>query len=426
MKNTWHEGNKTDLLINGEEFYSRVFECISIAKHEIIIETFILSEDKVGFELQKALIGAAKRGVKVDLTVDDYGTWDLSTDFVKTMIESGVRLHIFDPQPTLWGVRLNLFRRLHRKIVVIDREIAFIGGINYCADHMMDFGEKAKQDYALEVRGPVVADIHKSSMLLLLRGSSRHDRRAYLKDAKRSSPEPAGDSPVLFAERDNRWHKKDIEKQYLLAIRLAKKRVVIANAYFFPRYFFLLALRRAARRGVDVTLIMQGQPDMPWVTTLTRLLYNYLLRSDVKIYEYCQRSFHGKVALVDDEWVTIGSSNLDPLSLSLNLEANVFVQNKELNKTLSDHLQQLVDNHSQRVDVEVAKRGYWWRVPLIFLSFHFLRRFPSIVGWLPAHAPVLKLIMPQKRLWWGKSSISEKLAEDKKVTSHSYDKESIS
>src|SRR5690606_18666142 len=112
MKHKWHEGNSVDLLINGEEFYSRFFECARNAKEEIIIETFILERDKVGLELQQVVIDAAKRGVRVHLTVDDYGTWDLDEEFVEQMTSSGVQLHIFDPQPKLWGVRLNMFRRL--------------------------------------------------------------------------------------------------------------------------------------------------------------------------------------------------------------------------------------------------------------------------------------------------------------------------
>ena len=425
MNNNWRKGNSVELCINGEEFFPQVFAAIDQAKHEVIIETFILAEDKVGNQLQKMLIAAAERGVQVDLTVDDYGTWDLSEEFVKAMTDSGVRLHVFDPQPKVWGVRLNIFRRLHRKLVVIDREVAFIGGINYSADHVTDFGRKAKQDYAVALRGPVVADIHQTCKLLLLRGATRKERRNYLKNTDKDLPAAAGDIPALLAVRDNRWHRKDIEKQYLLAARTAQQRLIIANAYFFPRIFFLSALRRAAGRGVDVTLILQGCPDMPWVTSLSRLLYSYLLRGNVKIYEYCQRSLHGKIALMDDEWVTVGSSNLDPLSCSLNLEANVILLDKNLNQHLYEHLQDLIKNHSEKVSMEVAKQGYWWRIPLIFLSFHFLRHFPSIAGWLPAHAPVLKMIGPQKRLYWGKSTA--KTAPESGVNSNAdeYKKEGV-
>src|SRR5690606_13315893 len=128
---------------------------------------------------------------------------------------------------------------------------------------------------------------------------------------------------ALFTLRDNNHNKHNIERHYLRAIRSAKKRIVIANAYFFPGYTMLHALRNAARRGVKVILILQGQPDMPWVRLLSSLLYGYLVNGGVTIYEYCKRPLHGKVALVDDHWVTVGSSNLDPLSLALNLEANL-------------------------------------------------------------------------------------------------------
>lgn len=394
MKDNWRDGNDVKLLINGEEFFPRVFECIRTAKTEILLETFIVEEDEIGFELQKELIAAAQRGVSIDVTVDDYGTWDLSEEFTTALTAAGVRLHIFDPQPKIWGVRLNLFRRLHRKIIVIDREVAFVGGINFCCDHMISSGPKAKQDYAVEVRGPVVADIHQTCMLLLLRASSRRDRRNYIRNARATEPAAAGNIRVLMVERDNRTHSKAIERQYLLAARLAQKRLIIANAYFFPGYRLLRELKRAAQRGVAVKLILQGQPDMPWVTALSRLLYKYLISSGVKIYEYRRRPLHGKVALMDDQWSTVGSSNLDPLSLALNLEANVIIDDQGFNQQLYDNLSHLIEHDCEHLNLEAAQRGYWWRIPLIFLSFHFLRRFPTMIAWLPAHTHQLKLVTP--------------------------------
>lgn len=422
MKDNWREGNEVKLLINGEDFFPRVFECLRAAKKEILLETFIVAEDEVGCQLQQELIAAAKRGVTVDITVDDYGTWDLSQEFTDALTSAGVRLHIFDPQPKLWGVRLNLFRRLHRKLIVIDRELAFVGGINFSYDHLIRSGEKAKQDYAVEVRGPVVADIHQACMLLLLRASSRKVRREYIKNARAEYPAAAGDVRVLMVERDNNYHQRDIERQYLLALRLAKQRVIIANAYFFPGYRLLRELRRAAQRGVEVTLILQGQPDMAWVTALSRLLYNYLLRSGVKVHEYCKRPLHGKVALMDDKWATVGSSNLDPLSLSLNLEANLIIEDEQFNRQLGEHLLKLAQQDCNKLDIQSAVRGLWWRAPLIFLSFHFLRKFPTIMGWLPAHSHELKLVtpaedaaatpMPEKKLQTDESVVNESIARE--------------
>ncbi|RZI87605.1 MAG: cardiolipin synthase ClsB [Pseudomonas sp.] len=388
MTLSWTEGNTVQLLINGEEFYPRVFEAMGEAQEEILLETFIIFDDKVGQQLQRVLIEAAQRGVRVELVADGYGTGELPDAFIAAMTEAGVRFHAFDPQPKVAGLRTNLFHRLHRKIVVIDAERAFIGGINYSADHLGDFGPMAKQDYAVEVTGPVVAQVHASSIRLM---------KPVLAGPKRVKPvtKPAGSVRAVLVERDNRKHRNDIEEQYLQAIRGARKRILIANAYFFPGYRLLRELRNASRRGIEVTLILQGQPDMRWVRALSRLLYNYLLRDNVRIHEYCQRPLHGKVALVDDEWSTVGSSNLDPLSLAFNLEANLLIKDRAFNQQLYEHLSQLAGNHCKAVTLERMIRGYWWRAPLIFAGFHLTRYFPRIAGVLPAHRQRLKSLQPE-------------------------------
>ncbi|MFJ4386236.1 cardiolipin synthase ClsB [Pseudomonas sp. NPDC089408] len=388
MKRPWVDGNSVELLINGEAFYPRVFEAMSQAREEILLETFIIYDDKVGQQLQRALIDAASRGVRVEVVADGYGTADLSAEFVAAMTDAGVSFHLFDPQPRLVGMRTNLFRRLHRKIVVIDGERAFIGGINYSADHLGDFGPMAKQDYAVEVTGPVVAQVHAVSRRLM---------SPVLEPPSEVRPvtEPAGDMTAVLVERDNGQRSTAIEAYYLEALRGARQRIVIANAYFFPGYRLLRELRNAARRGVDVTLIMQGQPDMRWVRALSRLLYNYLLRDGVRIHEYCQRPLHGKVALVDDDWATVGSSNLDPLSLSFNLEANLFIRDRAFTRQLHQHLQSLANEQCKPVTLERMIRGYWWRAPLIFISFHVVRHFPRIAGWFPAHRKRIKSLQPE-------------------------------
>lgn len=140
----------------------------------------------------------------------------------------------------------------------------------------------------------------------------------------------------------------------------AKREVIIANAYFFPGYRLLHAMRNAARRGVRVKLIVQGEPDMPIVKVGARLLYNYLVKGGVQIYEYRRRPLHGKVALMDDHWATVGSSNLDPLSLSLNLEANLIIHDRQFNQTLRDNLQALIVNDCVRVDESMVPKRTWW------------------------------------------------------------------
>jgi len=199
----------------------------------------------------------------------------------------------------------------------------------------------------------------------------------------------AGEAAAIFVTRDNRKHTTDIEKHYRIAIRSARHRVVIANAYFFPGYLLLREMRRAAKRGVQVSLILQGEPDMPIVKTAASLLYHHLLKAGVRIFEYNEKPLHGKVAMSDDLWATVGSSNLDPLSLSLNLEANVIIRDRTFNQHLYDKLSVLMANSCRQVGInDVEKPG--WRLTLrSYVVFHLLRHFPAWATWLPAHAPRL-------------------------------------
>ncbi|MCQ2028978.1 cardiolipin synthase ClsB [Stutzerimonas zhaodongensis] len=393
----WRDGNRLQLLENGEEFFPTVFEAIAAAEKEVLLETFIFFKDKVGTELQQVLIAAAQRGVSVDVTVDGYGSADLDGEFAAAMTRAGVRIHMFDPGKRLLGKRVNVFRRMHRKIVVIDGTLAFIGGINFSADHLGDFGPAAKQDYAMQVEGPVVHDIHRFALSTIAPAQS--NRRWWQRRVRTQSNgyvgASRGEARALFVTRDNNDHRNDIEQHYLQAIRDARSRLVIANAYFFPGYRVLREIRNAARRGVRVRLILQGEPDMPIAKFGARMLYNYLMSDGVEIHEYCRRPLHGKVALVDYEWSTVGSSNLDPLSLSLNLEANLIIRDHVFNRQLHEKLDQLLQEHCRRIPLERMIRGYWWRAPLAFLIFHFLRHFPQLVGFFPAHRPKLQLLDPE-------------------------------
>ncbi|MHC8317540.1 cardiolipin synthase ClsB [Pseudomonas sp. LB3P31] len=387
----WHGNNRVELLENGEEYFPRVFEAMRQAKTEILLETFIVFEDKVGNELQEVLIDAAKRGVRVTASFDGFGCGELTTGYLAALSEAGVHLQLFDPAPKRLGIRTNWFRRLHRKIVVVDGTIAFIGGINFSGDHLLDFGPEAKQDYSVEIQGPAVADIHHFALLQ----SGRPGRAKYWWQRRRQRRSELAfsdhDGQVRLVYRDNGDHRTDIEEVYRQVLRGAQRRVVIANAYFFPGYRLLREIRNAARRGVEVKLILQGQPDMLVAKLAARMTYDYLLKAGVQIHEYCQRPLHGKVALVDEDWSTVGSSNLDPLSLSMNLEANVLIRDRTFNRQLFERLEDLSNNHCKAMSVEKSPRGRVWHMTVGFLVFHFLRHFPAWAGWLPAHKPRLKL-----------------------------------
>ncbi|OPA97596.1 cardiolipin synthase B [Pseudomonas fluorescens] len=386
----WQPGNRVELLENGEAYFPKVFAAMREAKREILLETFILFEDKVGHELQGILIEAAQRGVKVVASLDGFGCGELSPGFLGELAEAGVTVQMFDPASKMLGIRTNWFRRLHRKIVVVDATVAFIGGINFSADHLGDFGPEAKQDYAVQVVGPAVADLH--HFALAQSGRQVRTRRGWRRRQQRPSlwSTDNDEGLVRLIYRDNVQHRDDIEEAYIHALSKAQTRVVIANAYFFPGYRLLREIRNAARRGVQVQLIMQGQPDVLLAKLAARMLYDYLLKDGVVIHEYCQRPLHGKVALVDDTWSTVGSSNLDPLSLSLNLEANVLIRDRAFNQQLYERLDLLAKNHCQTMPENRKPRLWLWRLTVGFLVFHVMRHFPALTGWLPAHKPRLK------------------------------------
>lgn len=394
MNLSWRGNNRYTLLENGTGYFPAVLDAIAQARSEVLVETFILFDDTVGREIRQALIDAAHRGVSVDLTIDGYGSDELSDEFLGGMTDSGIRVHIFDPRPRLLGVRTNVFRRMHRKIVAVDRRCAFVGGINFSADHLPDFGPQAKQDYALRVEGPLAADIADYARAQL--GGERPRRRG--RRAAILEQMPAGDGGGRLVVRDNVDHRNDIERHYRAGVRAARHDVLIANAYFFPGYQLLHDLADAARRGVRVRLLLQGEPDVLVARLAASMLYDYLIDAGVEIYEYCKRPLHGKVACVDGDWATVGSSNLDPLSLALNLEANVMARDRGLNAELRRSLERLIEQDCRQIEMSVGSRRRLRRLWIGVVVFHFLRRFPAWAGSLPAHKPRLQsLPLPTER-----------------------------
>jgi cardiolipin synthase A/B len=403
MKRAWTPGNRVRLLENGEAFFPRVFEAIEAARFQVLIETFILFEDKVGLELKQVLMDAARRGVNVVVSVDGWGSppEKLSDGFVNDLSEAGVSFQVYDQLGWLGKHidpvrRMRAFRRMHRKFVVIDGTLGFIGGINFSADHLADFGAESKQDYAIELQGPIVDEIHRflERELTAPAGLWARWRRWRTPAVVREPSPPAGETEALLVTRDNRRHTNDIEKHYRLAIRTARRRVLIACAYFFPSYSLLRELRHAARRGVDVRIILQGKPDMAIVPIAARLLYNYLFKDGVRIFEYCRRPLHAKVAVIDDEWSTVGSSNLEPFSLSLQLEANVMLRDRAFNRQLGENLQSLIDEHCIAIDASRLPPDNWWRGAVGVIVFHFLRHFPWWMEHLPTHRPRITVLPP--------------------------------
>lgn len=378
--------HELELLENGREFYDRAFEAIRGARDEVLVETFIWFWDDVGRELLEALESAADNGATVDITVDGWGTPELPAECTERLAAKGINLYVFDPTPRVLGWRTKFVGRMHRKLIAVDGEVAFVGGINFGDDHVVENRPDAKQDYAVMVRGPVVSQIRRFLRLAVDSGlgylrKKRWRRFRRLPEAWRNANR---ESRVVFVTRNNAERHSDIERYYLMSIREAKREIVIAMAYFFPSYRMLRHFRKAVERGVCVKLILQGAPDMDYVRTVATTLYDYVIDAGVELYEFEERPLHGKVAVFDGEWSTVGSSNLDPLSLSLNLEANLFIFDEAFGQAMTDKMDYLLE-HSRRVTRDDVPERNWWSHFLRIVAFHFARRFPRWLRRLPGY-----------------------------------------
>ena len=407
VKLEWTDGNSIRLLQNGADFFPALCAAIDAARFSVHLETYIFMLDRTGSRVLECLTAAARRGVKVRVVLDGFGS-AMNVDAVRAgLLEAGAQCRIFRPEPR-WFARLipsrSRLRRLHRKVTIVDGRIAFIGGINVIDDYddldPTDGISAPRFDFAVQVEGPLVTDAAYAQDLLWVRLNwarlRRHPRdwsRMRLTKPHHAPVAPCGTLRAALVLRDNLRYRQTFERAYLYGITQARRDILIANAYFFPGRQFRRALAKAAARGVRVRLLLQGEPDMLVAQLAASMLYDYLIDAGVQIFEYCKRPLHAKVACVDDDWSTVGSSNLDPLSLALNLEANVVARDTGLNAALRASLERLIAEDCRPVQRGPASRRRLRRLWVGVVVFHFLRRFPAWAGALPAHKPRLRTII---------------------------------
>ncbi len=349
------DGDRLELLRCGAEYFPRLCADIDAAQHSIYLETYIFALDETGRTVIGAMLRAAARGVAVHLLLDGYGSANWPQHRVDELRAARVELQWFrrEISPfTLSRSRMRRLRRLHRKLVVIDRKVAFVGGINIIDDvSEHDALGLPRLDYAVRVQGVVAVDIHKAMRHLWglvswanFRRRGKEFKRFVLGRIKQSQT-----PNIKLLLRDNFRHRHDIESAYLKAIAGAKREIIIANAYFLPGHHFRMALVEAASRGVRVVLLLQGRMEYRLQHYATHALYDQLLSAGVEIHEY-QRSFlHAKVAVIDGLWATVGSSNIDPFSLLLAREANLVVKDFGFATELRESLLVVVRDDSIRV-----------------------------------------------------------------------------
>jgi len=349
------DGNELQLLHCGGEYFAALVLAIEMAKHEIYLETYLFSHDRTALLVRDALIAAAARKVTVRVVIDWLGSGRQQAQLLtRILITGGVQCRCFNP----WFRRG--LARTHRKIAVIDQRVAIVGGLNIIDDHISDDGWEhtlpfPRWDFAIHIIGPLVAHVHleveaqwrKTGRLGLL------SRIALLHDLKNNAHGSVSAlSRAALVVRDNLRNRATIQKAYLHALGKARQRAILVTPYFAPGRKFRSALIAAASRGVDVVLLI-GVGQFVLQDAVAHSYYPKLLRNGIRIIEYRKTQLHAKVAVIDDDWATVGSSNFDGLSLFVNHEANVVIEDKmfttklttELKRGIGEGVEVLLDDY---------------------------------------------------------------------------------
>ncbi len=395
-------GHRVRLLNGGTEYFAALVADFDRARAEILFETYIFEFTGAAIQVAEALERAAGRGLKVRVVVDGIGTGDVPAAWQARWNAAGVDWRVFNPARG-WRVLLPArWRRLHRKLCVVDARICFCGGINVLDDYYdPTHGTLAKPrfDFAVRVTGPLVVDAHETMTRLWLRMKAVHEMRQFdfsaalaavqkaagagtdADDAELSAPDLSrgdeGPPPLAgLVLRDNFRFRKRIEHFYRYAISQARHEIVIANAYFVPGVALQRGLLNAARRGVKVTLLLQGRYEYFMQHHTSRAMYGVMLDAGIEIFEYAPSFLHAKVAVFDSEQgsiATVGSSNLDPLSLLLAREANVFVRDERFVRELREALLDAARSGGQRVEKAAYSKRPFVQRSLAWVAYAAMR-----------------------------------------------------
>jgi cardiolipin synthase len=375
-------GNQVTLLQNGDAYFPALEAAFDRARHEIYLETYIYENDSTGQRIADALKRAALRGVHVHVLIDGYGSKDLPRSMLDNLRADGVNALIYRPKISPWTFRRKRLRRMHRKTAVVDREIAFVGGINIIDDRETTGDMPPRYDFAVSVEGPLVDVIRLPVQRLWSIVAWSYFRKGTVRGgAPPVSISAGGRMSAAFLVRDNFHHRRDIEAAYMRALELAKSEIILAHAYFIPGLDFRHALINAVGRGVRVVLLLQGRVEYFLQHYASRALYGNLLDAGIEIYEYRKGFLHAKVAVIDGHWATVGSSNIDPYSLLLSREANIVVDDEEFGAILTQSLKQTIETEGRRI-----LRGDWKQQPAFFrfmswLSYGLVRLMMGMTGY---------------------------------------------
>ncbi len=379
-------GNQAKWMRAGAAYFDYMNGLIDRAERIIHLQIYIISPDETGKELCSKLIEAAKRGVEVNLVVDDFGSGNFGENDAKLLTDVGITVKRFEP--FISSEKFYVGRRMHHKVMVVDDKYAMVSGINVANRYHGTDLEPAWLDYGVFVQGPVCKEITRVCMRIMDRKFGTSIPRWPIINV--SGKKLNADADVWVRIRKNDWlrNRREITMSYNKSARLAKKSITIVGGYFLPGRKYRKILSNASKRGVEIRIIMTHFSDVPTVKYASDYLYGFLLRNKIKIFESKISMVHGKVALVDDTWSTIGSYNQNHLSAYLSIELNLDIVNHQFTSDFHNHLLDVMKNECVEVTSDLffrqssvfSKLRRWFAYQAVRLSLRLLFVLNRIFG----------------------------------------------
>ena len=374
----YHNADKVELIRGGKLFFDVLDNLIREAKSEIHVQVYILEEDETGLRVVKALCDAAIRGVEVYLVLDKYASSNLSAELINKIIDSGIRFKWF--KPVIRFGNMEFGRRMHHKIVSIDESVALSTGINF-ANRYNDIGDQqAWLDFAILVEGISAVEIKRRCLQIW---ESPFKLKKYKKFRLPVIQKAIKADNILVKVSVNDWlrGKQGIHKGYNSAFKNSNSEILIVGGYFLPGRLMRNRIRDAARRGVQVKVILTHISDVAFAKEASEFLYSWMFRNNIEIYEWQPTILHGKIAIVDKMWATVGSYNLNYLSTFESLELNLEIIDAQFAASLSQLFHKITENEC----IQITEENYLKHYSIIksiknWFSFWFARNSMRILN----------------------------------------------
>lgn len=385
-KSAYIPHNKAKLIRGGREYFTLLPKLIGQAQRTIHLQVYIFEDDETGRMIGSALMDAAKRGVRVYLLCDGYASKELSADFIKELQSAGVNFRFYEP--LLKSEHFYFGRRMHHKVLVVDGHYGLVGGINISNRYNDTDDDPAWMDWAIFMEGPICDSLHQICINLWAKPGQLAIRRSMRHELPQIPV--TGNSPLRIRRNDWVKSKNQISRSYIDMFKKATSNVIIMSGYFLPGTIIRHHMSRATKRGIDIRVIVAGKSDVKLAKHAERYMYRWLLKRDIKLFEYNKSVLHGKMATRDHKWVTIGSYNVNDISAYASVELNIDVNDPEFAVNVQQQLEDIMKNDCVQITEEAYNQKYnffqrfiqycsYWLVRIIFylFTFYFKQRSSS-------------------------------------------------